>query len=180
MLAELSIGNVHHSHYYILSYIFQGDYEIIIHLAEVFFSDPGKRVFDLYVEGEVFYNIDVVALGGGKAKAFTIEVAKIVDDGFVSIKGINKVNNAKISGIEIILQEVHTAHAVAQGPYVVIDKDDDGFGVIPVDSSKSHPFVCTLDQACTTQLPLVALTPLIIAFFSCSSKPHTWPWVVPH
>jgi hypothetical protein len=49
-------------------------------------------------------------------KAFTITVAKIVDDGFVSIQGIGRVNKAKISGIEIVLKEVHTTHPVSQGP----------------------------------------------------------------
>jgi len=115
------------------------------------------------VEGEVFYDVDVVLLGGGKAKAFTLEVAKVVDDGFVSIKGINKVNNAKISAIEILLKEVHTAHAVAQGPYVVVDKDNDGFGLIVADASKSHQHDCLANLI--HQLSLLALIPLLLFIF---------------
>ena len=68
------------------------------------------------MEGVIFYDVDPFVLAGGKNIAFTLEVAKVVDDGFVNIEATTKKNQAKISGIEIILQEVHTAHAVAQGP----------------------------------------------------------------
>lgn len=112
-------------------------------IFQIFFVDPNKRVFDLFVEGEIFKAVDLIVIGGGIGdKAFTFEVAKVVDDGFVSIQTFNIKNNAKLSGIEIIQKEVHTAHAVAQGPYVVVDKDDDGFGVIAVDASKSSQFAC--------------------------------------
>ena len=67
------------------------------------------------MEDEIFPDIDIFAIGGYRT-AFTITVAKIVDDGFVSIRGIGRIKNAKISGIEIVLKEIHTAHAVSQGP----------------------------------------------------------------
>ena len=86
----------------------------------MFFAAPNKRVFDLLVEGDVFSNLDLFVVGGGKAKAFTLTVAKVVDDGFVNIEGINKINTAKICGIEIVLKQVHTAHAVAGGPVSTI------------------------------------------------------------
>jgi len=84
-------------------------------MLQAFFTESGRRVFTLVVEGEVFESIDPFAVGGF-ANAFTLEVAKVVDDGFVSIQAISIVNNAKISGIEIIQKQVHTAHAVSQGP----------------------------------------------------------------
>lgn len=67
------------------------------------------------MEDEIFPDIDIFAIGGYRT-AFTITVAKIVDDGFVSIRGIGRIKTAKISGIEIVLKEIHTAHAVSQGP----------------------------------------------------------------
>lgn len=87
-----------------------------LHALQVFFPDPGKRIFTLVVEDTIIENIDPFVIGGGKNKAFTLVVPGIVDDGFVNIESINKVNNAKLSGIEIILSEIHTAHAVSQGP----------------------------------------------------------------
>lgn len=125
----------------------------------------------MFVEGEFFKDLDLIVIGG-KLSAFTIEVAKVVDDGFVSIKGIKKVNHPKISAIEIILQEVHTAHAVAQGPYVVVDQDDDGFGVVSVDASKSPSVLCKLSL-------VHILTYILISSFS-RSKPHTRHWNGPN
>ena len=67
------------------------------------------------VEGQVFESIDLVKVAGFSA-AFTIVVAKVVDDGFADIEMINLTNKAKLSGIEIKLKEVHAAHAVSGGP----------------------------------------------------------------
>lgn len=69
------------------------------------------------MEGTIFEDLDLFVIGGNQAfYAFTISVPKLVDDGFVSIKATDQVDMAKISGIEIKLMEVHTAHAVALGP----------------------------------------------------------------
>ena len=69
------------------------------------------------VEGEKFNNIDLFVMGGNKANiAFPIQIAKLVDDGFVTITLTTLTDNAKLSGIEIRLKELHTAHAVSQGP----------------------------------------------------------------
>jgi len=84
-------------------------------MLQIYFTESGKRIFTVVVENQVFEDIDLIPVGGF-ATAFTIELAKIVDDGFVSIQTIDRINKAKLSGIEIILKEVHTAHAVSQGP----------------------------------------------------------------
>lgn len=107
-------------------------------MAEIYFNEPGRRLFDMTIESKLFQNIDPFVIGGGKNRAFTLTSASLVDDGFVSIKLTPKINNAKISGIEIIMLEIHTAHAVAQGPYSVVDNDNDGFGIVTVDASPSH------------------------------------------
>jgi len=76
-----------------------GDYEIILHFAEVFWNEAGKRIFDLDIEGETFKDVDLFVVGGNKRLvAFTIEAAKLVDDGFVSIQLTTTKDNAKLSG----------------------------------------------------------------------------------
>ena len=90
--------------------------------TQIYWTVPGKRVFTVLLEGQVFENIDLVLVGGA-ATAFTIQVAKVVDDGFVNVQMFNQINNAKLSGIEIILKEVHTAHAVSQGPVSALFTD---------------------------------------------------------
>ena len=67
------------------------------------------------VEGQIFENIDLFQVAG-YAKAFTIVVPKVVDDGFANIALTSITNKAKLSGIEIRLLEVHAAHAVSGGP----------------------------------------------------------------
>jgi len=88
----------------------------LVPTLQVYFAKAGSRVFSLVVEGRREENIDIFVIGGAQNKAFTVESAQVVDDGFVSIKSINKIDNAKLSAIEIHLKEIHTAHAVAQGP----------------------------------------------------------------
>lgn len=94
-----------------------GNYEILIHMAELYWQNEGGRVFDLEVEGQLFEDVDIFKLAGNaRYKAFTLDVYPLVDDGAVSIRLTNKIDWAKLSGIEIKLQSLHTAHAVANGP----------------------------------------------------------------
>jgi hypothetical protein len=51
-----------------------------------YFTSVGKRVFGIDVEGTSLSNVDLVELGGGVArKAFTLDVATEVTDGFLNI-----------------------------------------------------------------------------------------------
>jgi hypothetical protein len=163
-----------------------------IFLTKVYFSESGKRVFTLVVEGEIFDDLDLVQIGGVYRTAFTIQVAKIVDDGFVSIQAISRVNKAKISGVEIVLKQVHTAHAVSQGPvsrcreaedivficspiftiysqYTIVDKNNDGFGVVIVDA-------CTCKQSLlpTSTRHLLLLICVFSHALSRESYPRSW------
>ena len=78
-----------------------GHYNIKLHFAEIYFSNPGKRVFNVAIEGEIMLeNYDIVADAG----AFTAVIKTLnnieVKDGFLSIAFISDVNNAKISAIQ--------------------------------------------------------------------------------
>lgn len=87
----------------------------------------------------MFEALDIVQLAGSPNRAVTVNTAVIVSDGFLSISLIDGItDNPKLSGIEVKLLEPHLAHAVAGGPYVTVDTDGDGFGVVSVDSSESH------------------------------------------
>ena len=104
------------------------------------FNLKGKRLFDINVEGKVYSNIDLFALGG-MLTAFTIKTVKIVEDGAVSIKFTNAnpvVGTPKINGIAIKLVSPHYAHSVSNGPYAVVDLSRSGVATVPVDGSNSH------------------------------------------
>jgi len=110
------------------------NYEVRIHLAEIYFDSTNARKFDIEIEGETaFKNVDIVALALGESrKAMTLEKPQLVTDGFLSIsflKSNQSVDNPKVAAIEVKLVEDHLAHAVANGPYVVTDTDDCEYSV---------------------------------------------------
>ncbi len=56
-----------------------GRYEVELHFAEIFFDDPGQRVFDVWIEGQIVLdNLDVVDQAGGSfrplVRTFTADV----------------------------------------------------------------------------------------------------------
>jgi len=121
----------------------KGDYEIILHMAELYWESQGNRLFNVAVEGQkVFSNVDIVQLAGSNWKAVTLETPQTISDGFVSISFTNsapqKIDNPKLSGIEIKLIKDHLAHAVANGPYFATDSNGDGKETIQVDGTLSH------------------------------------------
>jgi len=120
-----------------------GNYEVVIHMAELYWENEGSRKFNIAVEGnEVFTNVDIIKLGGGSPlQALTLETPQLVSDGYLSISFYDstpKVDNPKVSGIEVKLVEDHLAHAVASGPYSGVDVLGIGSATVPVDGSYSH------------------------------------------
>jgi hypothetical protein len=79
-------------------------YTVRLHLAELNFSNPGQRVFNVLANGQpALENIDIVAITGGKNKALVKEfAAKAGEDGklVVSFKGVKDIGTA--NGIEVL------------------------------------------------------------------------------
>jgi hypothetical protein len=94
------------------------------------------------VEDSVILDIDIVGRANGVAKtAITIDIPVTVSDGFLTItamENVPRVDNAKLSGIEVQLIGPHYAHAVTGGPYTVVDSDGDGVAVVTRDGTESH------------------------------------------
>jgi len=80
-----------------------GTYQVTLHFAEIYFTDPGMRVFDVALEGNVVQSdLDIVAQGGGLSHQpieFTYDV--LVLDRVVTIDLIKKIENPNISGIQV-------------------------------------------------------------------------------
>ena len=125
-----------------------GNFRVTLHFAEVFQLGDGLREFDVFIENTlVLDTLDIYSEVGAFA-AMTKEVPVTVTDGVISIEFVGKVENAKISGIEVSalgFVEAHRAHAVPGGPYFQTDTDGDGFEDIQVDGSFSHTH--TQDQS---------------------------------
>ena len=121
-----------------------GDYEVILHFAETWFSSVGQRVFDIRMQNNLaFEDVDILVLTSGQQNyAVTLESTQVVSDGKLVVEFIKKVGDPKACGIEINLVGPHLAHAVAGGPYTAVapvaEDGSDGVAVVPVDGSPSH------------------------------------------
>ncbi len=102
------------------------DHMIQLHFAEIYFSEPGKRVFDVLINGNlVLDSYDVFAVTGAK-NAVVDESFDIVSDssGTITVTFISEVNNAKLSGLSLY-------------QVTATDPDSDGDGV--ADSADAFP-----------------------------------------
>ncbi|MCW2622852.1 MAG: N-acetylneuraminic acid mutarotase [Frankiales bacterium] len=81
-----------------------GQYKVRLHFAENVQTGPGKRVFDVNIEGgpAELTGFDIYAAAGGMNKAIVREFPVTVSDGAVTIDFLRRVENAKISAIEIL------------------------------------------------------------------------------
>jgi Malectin domain len=79
------------------------NYAITLHMAELFWDMPGNRIFNVSIEGQPkLVNYDIVASTGGSFVADAFMYVEMITDGFVSIRFTSVVDNAQISGIEVI------------------------------------------------------------------------------
>jgi beta-glucosidase len=83
-----------------------GKYTVVIGEAELYFNDPGKRVFDVSIGNKnVATNFDIVAVAGGARKAvyITAEVEHQDDSlaGALTVRFFPRVENAKFNTFEI-------------------------------------------------------------------------------
>ena len=81
----------------------EGAYEISLHFAEIYFDQPGQRIFDVLVEGRTIHsNFDIVQQSEGNGNtAVRIQTTQLITDGAVSIELRAHTQNAKISGWEV-------------------------------------------------------------------------------
>jgi Malectin domain len=82
-----------------------GTYELRLHFAELHWSAPNQRNFDVRIENEIsFKNIDLVKMAGRKLRAIVLQYTVVVTDGLLSLDftdSIPKLDQPKVSGIEV-------------------------------------------------------------------------------
>lgn len=95
-----------------------GSYDVSLHYAEVYFDQVGKRVFNVYLEGDlVSKDLDVYKQARGKDKALVITTTDVaVNDGSLTIELEGVRNNAKLSAFEIHPAKPQPIHINAGGP----------------------------------------------------------------
>jgi hypothetical protein len=80
-----------------------GNWEIRLMFAELYFTGPNQRIFDVYIDGSLVLNdLDVFTAAGGARKALMIPLTSEISDGYATIEFIAVVDNPIINGIEIV------------------------------------------------------------------------------
>jgi poly(3-hydroxybutyrate) depolymerase len=91
-----------------------GSYTVKLYFAELFHSSAGRRVFNVDIEGKrVLRNFDIMARVP-KFTAFEQSFSVNVADGRLNISFTPTVDNAKITGIEIIPGELRTLRIITE------------------------------------------------------------------
>jgi hypothetical protein len=80
-----------------------GTYKVRLKFAEIWFTSPGRRVFDVAINGKtVLESFDIVARAGGPNRAIDTEFRVAAVNNAIEIEFTPGVSNPKISAIEII------------------------------------------------------------------------------
>jgi len=80
-------------------------YDVTIWEAEIFYQNIGARVFSISIEGlQVQSNLDLIKDTGGRYVAKAYNYVAVVTDGTLNIVLTSSVNNAKVSGIQVLKQ----------------------------------------------------------------------------
>ena len=75
---------------------------VTLKFAEIFWSQPGQRVFDVRINGQkVLANFDIVAAAGGAFRAVDRQFSVNVTNQLVTIQFVPIVERAKISAIQV-------------------------------------------------------------------------------
>src|SRR5215216_886987 len=106
-------------------------YAINLYLAETEFSRPRQRVFDVTAEGVVkASDVDFVE-AAGRNLAYHVSFTAAVIDGQLNLGFINKIDQAKVNGIEVTFLRRSTA-----SPRLVWSDEFNGASNSPVDSRR--------------------------------------------
>jgi hypothetical protein len=84
-----------------------GTFTVVMHLSENKFNAAGKRVFDVQAEGRtVVPGLDVYARAGARYRAHTVSFTADVSDGTLDLGFVKRVDNAKVSSIQVTRNSV--------------------------------------------------------------------------
>jgi hypothetical protein len=80
-----------------------GNYVVILKFAETDWSQAGRRIFDVYMEGtQVITNLDIFARVG-RNKAYDVTVPVRITDGVLNIRFHPDTHKAKVNAIKIMV-----------------------------------------------------------------------------
>jgi hypothetical protein len=79
-------------------------YIVRLHFSEIYFTNSGQRIFDVFINGMlVADDLDVFAASGGANKAYIVErTATANNSGQIVVSFAASIDNPSISGIEVL------------------------------------------------------------------------------
>ena len=140
-----------------------GSYVVRLHFAEIFAdnSEPGARVFDVGIEGETALTNYDIANDAGFETAVVKELYTQVEDNSLDIEFIHKLENPKISAIEVFsgsvltdIDEISWGHVDlnSAGTVEQVELSNTGSSAITIDTlsfliirGATHDFTVTID-----------------------------------
>jgi hypothetical protein len=108
-----------------------GQYKVVLHFAEIYWTTAGSRVFDVSIEGvKKLDNYDIIAKTGATLTATTETFTVSVTDGtlnidFSSLTGDGGKDNAKVSAIEVLPATTGTPTPQAVTTFTLVNADTD-------------------------------------------------------
>lgn len=105
-------------------------YTIRLHFAEIFWTDANLRLFDVSINGsQVLDDYDVFVEAGGADRAVVETFTTTADaTGVITLDFVTELNNAKVSGIELVCAESDGCEINADGPTVLFVRGADRSG----------------------------------------------------
>jgi beta-glucanase (GH16 family) len=92
-------------------------YTVRLHSAETYWSGIGQRRFNVLINGaQVLTNFDIIAAAGAANKAVINEFSTVATGGQISVQYVTVTDNARASGIEIILTRPNSPTGLAATP----------------------------------------------------------------
>ena len=92
-------------------------YKVRLHSAETFWTATGQRRFNVLINGaQVLTNFDIIAAAGAQNKAVINEFNTVATGGQITIQYVTVTDNARASGIEIILPKPSSPASLSATP----------------------------------------------------------------
>ena len=108
-----------------------GTYTINLNFAEIFWTSPGARVFDVTVEGQsVIDDLDIFTQLGANTALIQEFLGISVTDGELNIEFVTEVDNAKLSALEVLSNDTAEVSILANDADAAEPADDGQFTVI--------------------------------------------------
>jgi len=142
-----------------------GTYEVVLHLAELYWWEAGQRVFHVGAEGErrVPY-LDIVKETDGTFVPLTIAFPTRVTDGNLTLFFLSHLDNPKISGIEIFALPDPLAPSITPTP-----------GATPTSSTSGSPTATPTRTATPTPTRTATASPTPTATPTSPTSPTPTP-----